>query len=148
DVIRATRVYGTPTPLALAEESLDDVAVTGLEIELDGLRPDLVPGRWVVVCGERVDLPVEAPGAELAMIAAVEQRVATIGEYAGAGTGAGSPAPERGDATTADRGLPGDSVHTFLRLSAPLEYAYRRSSVVIYGNVARATDGATKAEVL
>ncbi len=146
EVIRSARVYAVPTPLALADASLDDVDVADDLIELAELRPDLEPGRWVIVAGERTDLSVPVPGAELAMVASVEQRVATIGEYAP------KPVPTgKEDGQTPvnpDPELPGDTVHTFLRLSTPLAYRYRRASVVVHGNVTPASDGDSRTEVL
>ncbi len=44
--------------------------------------------------------------------------------------------------------LPGDKTHTTLLLSNDLAYCYKRDTVIIYGNVAHATHGETRAEVL
>ena len=81
--VRNTRVYAGSEKLELADEPMtDDVA--GDAIELDDLYEDLESGRWVIVAGERNDVP-DAAGkpvagvnaAELAMLAAVEQKVRT-----------------------------------------------------------------------
>jgi predicted phage baseplate assembly protein len=145
-VIRGTSVYTQSELLELADEPLDPVqeAVCGDEIELQSLYDGLAAGRWVLVSGERTDLvatapvseepdplglhgtdPVPVPGVpacELAMLAGVEQIV--------------------------DPTLPGDRVHTRLLLANPLAYCYKRDTVVIYGNVVRATHGETRVEVL
>jgi predicted phage baseplate assembly protein len=44
--------------------------------------------------------------------------------------------------------LPGDATHTFITLAKPLEYCYFRDTVVIYGNVVKATHGETRKEKL
>ncbi|WP_199439400.1 putative baseplate assembly protein [Umezawaea beigongshangensis] len=120
--IRDTTIYLRGDPLRLADEPvLDDVA--GGEIELAELHDGLAPGRWIVVSGERTDLPGSPAGVlgtELAMIAGVEQDL---------------------DART-----PGDTVHTTIALAAPLAHRYRRDTVRIRGNVVRATHGASRDE--
>lgn len=139
-VLRGTTVLVESEALAPAEESLDAEDVAGDLLELDGMHRDLEPGRWVVVSGERSDVPAGAPGeagagvpaAELSMIASVEHRQLLV-----------PTGPEQ-----SDRPLPGDPVHTFLRLAAPLAYPYLRPTVRVYGNVVRATHGETTEEVL
>ena len=44
--------------------------------------------------------------------------------------------------------LRGDKVHTFIQLADDLAYCYKRDTVKIYGNVAKATHGETRPEVL
>jgi hypothetical protein len=131
--VRTTRVFAGSERLELAEVPIDG-PVAGVAIELDGLYEDLEPGRWLVVTGERADLlgpdGTPLPGVqtgELVMLAAVEQRRRTQTD--------GTP-------------VAGDRVHTFLTLATPLAFAYRRTSVSIYGNVVRATHGETVQEVL
>jgi hypothetical protein len=125
DFLHGTVVYAQTEPLDLAEEPLDrDVA--GNEIELDGLYDGLEPGRWIIVQGERTDIIPDVAGvtaSELVMVAAVEQRLL-------------------------DPKLPGDTVHTRLKLANKLAYAYDASTVKIFGNVVKATHGQTVAEVL
>jgi predicted phage baseplate assembly protein len=158
-VLTGTTVLAAETPVVVADESIDALDIEGDELELEGVHVDLVPGRWVVVSGERVDpdllaaqdgdVAAVAPAAggsadpplprtgvlaaELSMIAAVEQRVVRV------------PSPDEPDDLI---DLPGDSVHTFLRLAAPLAYQYLRPSVTVYGNVVPASHGQTRAEVL
>ena len=107
-------------------------------IELDSLRSDLTSGRWLIVSGERTDVhdangkPI--PGildAEVVMLAAVTQEIKQVLDM---------------DDKLQD--LPGDKVHTFIRLANDLAYCYKRDTVTIYGNVAKATHGETRPEVL
>lgn len=152
-ILRGTSVLAADNTLTLGQESTDDDDVTGDVVELDGVHTDLVPGRWVIVTGERSDPEIVAaqdpghgqrqPGnaaagtgvrsSELAMIASVEHRVATV------------PCPHPGGG---EEDLPGDHLHTFLCLAVPLAYRYRRPTVTVYGNVVRATHGETRTEVL
>jgi predicted phage baseplate assembly protein len=103
----------------LAVPRLDPVA--GRRIELDQVMPDVEPGRPILITGSRYDLPEGTAGTsgELASIEAVEQ-------------GAGD----------------GDRVHTTLVLKDPLAHPYVRASVVVYGNVVAAHQGATVHEQL
>jgi predicted phage baseplate assembly protein len=121
--IRSVAVYAQSDRLALAEEPYD-ADIGGDAIELDDLYDGLKSGRWIVVSGERTDVASTrgVQASELAMVRAVEQSV------------------------TPD--LPGDRLHTFLQLSAPLAYTYKRATATIYGNVVRATHGETRNEVL
>lgn len=129
EALRQTVVFGVSEELPLAEVPIDDsigacAASDGpTEIELDGLYDGLDPGRWLIIVGER-DIPGTSgvAGAELAMLAGVSHRVADD--------------------------LPGDKLHTYLTLSTSLAYCYRRATLVIYGNVAKATHGETRREVL
>jgi hypothetical protein len=139
EVARRTTVYAAPAELALADEPIDPVLepVDSDEIELDGLYDGLEVGRRIIVSGERLieqqDRSLRGVegvrAAELAMIASVEHRPGR------APTEGGEP-------------LPGDRNHTVIRLAAPLAYTYRRDTAVIHGNVAAATHGETRNEVL
>ena len=121
--IRPTTVFVLSEPLKLALEPFDD-DICGDTIELQRLYPALQTGRWIIVEGERTDVPASGGvrTAELAMIAGVAQ---------------GSD-PVRLT----------DSVHTYLTLAKPLAYCYRRASATIHGNVAKATHGETRTEAL
>ena len=97
-----------------------------------------MPGRWLIVAGERTDVrdakgkPI--PGisdAEVVMLAAVTQEIKQV-------PGMRNKLQD----------LPGDKVHTFIRLANDLAYCYKRDTVTIYGNVAKATHGETRPEVL
>ena len=130
--------------LTRAEEQIED-DVCSDEIELDGLYDGLKSGRWLIVSGERSDIQfTEGAGqvktSELVMLAAVGNGKKTI-EAEAAST------PPGGD-TDIFQPLPDDKTHTFLKLSEPLAYCYRRDTVSIYANVTKATHGETRNEVL
>jgi predicted phage baseplate assembly protein len=121
--IRDATVYARGESLQLATDLVTD-DVGGDQIELAQAYDGLEPGRWIVVSGERTDIP-GTPGvqdSELSMIASVRQEV--------------------------DPALPGDTVHSTLTLAAPLGYTYRRSTVHVCANVVAATQGATVDEAL
>lgn len=74
EVLQGTVVYAQAEPLKLAEEPLDrDVA--GNTIELDELYAALNSGRWLIVSGERTDIPnvTGVVASELVMIAGATQ---------------------------------------------------------------------------
>ncbi|WP_162529336.1 putative baseplate assembly protein [Segeticoccus rhizosphaerae] len=110
-------------PLSLSDEPIPD-PVRGGEIALAQSYPGLMPGRRLVVTGERRDIPgvTGIVASELTMVGAVEQRI--------------------------DLTLPGDVTRPVLVLATPLAYEYVRDTVVIQGNVAAATQGETRSEVL
>jgi hypothetical protein len=147
NVIRRTVVFAQSELLPLAEEPLmDDVG--GGEIELAAFHDGLKSGRWLIVKGERTDV-VEVDfdgkeqvvpgiqGSELVMLSEVQHGIHVIDRDREATDDKHSPKP-----------LPGDRTHTFLKLAKELQYRYRRDTVVIYGNVAKATHGETRFEVL
>jgi hypothetical protein len=72
--IRQTVVYAQPELLELANEPLD-TDMEGETVELDGLYDGLEPGRWIVVSGNRTDVPNVAgvKASELVMVAGIEQ---------------------------------------------------------------------------
>ena len=74
DVLRQTVVYALTELLDLAEEPLD-IDIEGDTIELDGVYDGLESGRWIIVSGERTDIPNVSgvTASELVMIAGVEQ---------------------------------------------------------------------------
>ncbi|WP_225095821.1 putative baseplate assembly protein [Streptomyces sp. CoH27] len=119
--IRDTSVYARGESFRLADEPLTD-DVGGDLIDLAQLHQGLAPGRWIVVSGERTDIP-GTPGVHGSEPAMVLQAVQSV-----------------------DPALPGNTVRTTLMLTAPLAYRYKRSTVKIYGNVVRATQGATRDE--
>jgi len=130
--IRGTVVYAQSEELILAEAPIEDVVgigskLVGIEltnaanrIELNGLYDGLESGRWVIVSGERADIP-GVKSSELVMLLAVEQTF---------------------------RNLPNEKPHTTLVLANSLAYSYKRDTVTIYGNVVKATHGETRTEVL
>lgn len=142
-VIRQTRVLTGSEQLELALAPIDK-PVEGTDIELDGLFEGLEPGRWLIVEGERVDITdangLVIPGiggAELVMLDSVAHVRRTI--------------PIDGEVFP----LPGDTLHSVVAIKATtpdgkpgLAHIYKRDSVVIHGNVARATHGEARAEIL
>ncbi|MFC5148218.1 putative baseplate assembly protein [Streptomyces aureoversilis] len=116
-------VWAAGEPLAAAEVPVSS-DVMGREITLDDTREGLAPGRWLVVSGERTDVPYTTGvrGTELVMLGGVRQRT--------------------------DLARPGDRLHTTLVLTTELAYRYRRETVVIQGNVVPATAGESVEEVI
>ena len=135
EAIRRTVVYAQSEELTLAEEPIDPLLepVEGHEIELADLYDGLEIGRWLIVSGERADLPGTSgvAASELVMLDGVKQDKRKVP------IGTGDPID-----------LHGDRPHTFLQLSTPLAYTYKRDTVTIYGNVVKATHGETRNEVL
>jgi hypothetical protein len=148
DVVRGTAVFAQCEELALAEEPIEE-PLCGGEIELAGIYDGLQPGRWLIVSGERADVgevekdKVEAripgvPAAELVLLAGVRQDVSRRDAKGTEPDGTKElPAP-----------WPGERTHTTLPLAMPLAYCYKRDTVTVYGNVAHATHGETRFEVL
>ncbi|MEO7360528.1 MAG: putative baseplate assembly protein [Gemmatimonadaceae bacterium] len=132
DIIRRTTVLAGSELLELDEAPIDPPLCDGANaegLELAGVHTDLRAGRWVIVSGERTDIPGTSgiQGAELRMIAGVRQDVAR---------------DPRGDA------LAGEDMHTFITLATSLDHCYRRSAVTVWGNVVHATHGELRHEVL
>ncbi len=123
-LIRRTVVYVESDQLKLAEEPISDDVCRTDTIEMESLVDGLETGRWLIVSGERTDIPGTSgiKANELVMLAGVEQKF--------------------------DPALPGDKTHSFLRLAKALAYCYKRDTVTIYGNVVKATHGETRNEVL
>ena len=121
--LRSTLVYAQTERLNLIEEPVQD-AVQGQEIALARLYGGLEPGRWIILSGERADIPGVSgvTASELHMISGVRQ------DY--------------------DDSLPGDTTRTTLLLATPTAYAYQRAGLRIYGNVVKATHGETRRETL
>ncbi len=146
--VRGITIYAQNESLELADEDItEDVSAT--QVEVGGVYPGLNPGRWVIVSGERTDIP-DTEGvhdAELVMLASVTQDAQKTESpiYQQFET-ATHVVPEREIAT--HQLLPGDSVHTTLVFANPLAYTYKRDTVTIYGNVVMGTHGETREEVL
>jgi hypothetical protein len=122
-IIRRTKVYAQSELLTLADETIRE-DICGKEIELNDLYDGLQSGRWVIVSGERTDIPNTSriKASELVMLAGVNQSF--------------------------DETLPNDKVHSTLITANDLAYRYKRDTAVIYGNVVKATHGETRSEVL
>jgi len=128
NVLRAAQVWAQSVPLTLVEETMtDDVGSVGtdnLSIELAALHKELQSGRWIIVQGERSDI-ADVRGvvaAELMMVSSLVHGV--------------------------DPNLPGDKVHTTLQFATRSAFRYKRDTVVVHGNVVRATHGETRIELL
>jgi uncharacterized phage protein gp47/JayE len=119
---RAT-VWAQGEPLTVLGDPLT-ADIGGGAIELDRPYDGLRAGRWLIVSGERTDVPFTTGvrGSELAMVAGIRQRV--------------------------DPEVPGDTVHATLLLAADLAYTYRRDTVQVRANVVAATQGESRTEVL
>jgi hypothetical protein len=141
-VLRHTTVYGQEGSLPLADAPFDG-DVEGDLIELDGIYNGLQPGRWVVVAGERTDIPgtTGVTDAELVMVGGSDLLATSFLPGLDSSTGLVVP-------NAAQVALPGDSLHTVLRLANPLAFSYKRDTVKVYGNVADSTNGETRKEVL
>jgi Baseplate J-like protein len=136
--VRSTIVYAQSERLDLAEAPIEEdiglieddgeiIEGSGKTIELDGYFDGLEAGRWLVVSGERADIP-GVISSELMMLSDVSHGVRT---------------EESGSE------VPGDTIHTTLTLGEKgLAYRYRRDTVKINANVAKATNGETRQEIL
>ena len=133
--IRNAAIYAQSESLKLSEAPYDaDILKNNDVIDLDGLYDGLKSGRWVIISGERTDIPATSGvfASELAMVQSVKQDIVRI--------------PSQDGDTFID--LPGDKLHSYLVLSQKLAYSYKRASVTLYGNVVKATHGETRQEVL
>jgi predicted phage baseplate assembly protein len=121
--LRQTNVFVRGEALSVAEDPVPD-DVGGGEIELDRLYDGLTPGRWLVVSGERTDIPFTTgvSASELVMLGGVKQ--------------------------TVDPDSFGERTHTTLVLANDLAYTYRRATVTVLGNVVEATQGESRGAVL
>lgn len=122
-MLRSALVFAQSEPLTLAEAPII-TEVGGQAIELGDLYRELKSGRWVILSGERADIPgvTGVHASELLMISGLQHGY--------------------------DPELPGDKIHTTLQLATKTAFAYKRSSLAIFGNVVRATNGETRREVL
>ncbi len=130
DVARNTTVSAQSAQLDLAQEPMTD-NVAGQQIELGDLYGGLKSGRWLIVQGERADID-GVTGAELVMLDNVQQGVQQV------------PATD----TVPAHDLPGDTTHSFLQLSNPLSYQYKRETTTVSANVVQATHGQSRSEIL
>jgi hypothetical protein len=144
-ILRTTTIYAQSECLPLSEiptsESTGNQSDSGgstsqciLEgnatIELDSYYADLKSGQWLIISGERADVPGTSGirASELVMLAGVTQDAGKL--------------PDSTDP------IPDDKRHTFLQLARPLSFKYKCETVTISGNVVRATHGETRSETL
>ncbi|MGO1000996.1 putative baseplate assembly protein [Lysobacter sp. CA196] len=123
DELRKTWLHPQRRKLEMAQEPIVG-DVSGKELELGPLHEQLKSGRWVVVEGERSDIPGVrgVHESELLMVAGLVH---------------GS-----------DDTLPGDRPHTTLRLATKMAYTYYRDGLRIHANVVPASHGESRKEVL
>jgi hypothetical protein len=140
EALRANQIQVRATSLLIESEELtlgqqpvdrpvgrknpaDAIAESETRIEIDGVLDGLAPGRWVIARGERLIANTSGVfGAELAMIAAVEQET---------NVGAG-----------------GTPYSILVLANEGLAYEYKRSTVQILANVVPATNGESRAAIL
>lgn len=151
-VLRGTVVYAQSEQLDLAEEPLD-TDVEGDTIELDEVYDGFDSGRWIIVSGERTDIPnvTGVMASELVMISAVSQSVNAPNSSQSTALGnihVNEPVPRAGIPTSSPGPDTAQSLHTVLTLANKLAYSYDSNTVTIYGNVVKATNGQTQGEVL
>jgi predicted phage baseplate assembly protein len=126
--LRSVTVLAQSERLEPAEAPIENEDICGDSIELADFYGDLPVGRKLIVEGERNDIEGTSGirGAELVTLAGVDML------------------PPDGDPAA----YPGAHVHSRLQLATSLSYRYKRETVVVHGNVAEATHGETKHEVL
>lgn len=137
-LLRQTIVYTRAEELDLSEEPIIQPVCGGTDdlIELDGFYEGLEAGRWVVVSGEReIGGTSGVRFSELSMLSSVSQNIQMQSTVSNG----------NGKAPTL---LPGDKIHTFIKLAEQLAYCFKRDTVKIYGNVVLATHGETRTESL
>jgi predicted phage baseplate assembly protein len=125
DELRRTVVYTGSQLLELADEPMTD-PVCGPELELDGVYEGLRPGRLLAVSGDRSGLGV--PGVRHSEIA----RIADV----------------RHVHTLAGQRRAGQPNRTLVTLDRQLRFCLVRDTVTVAGNVAHATHGETRSEIL
>lgn len=131
-LLRDVIIYAQSEPLELAEEPIE-IDVQKDVIHLDRLYQGLEAGRWLIVSGERTDIP-RTKGvvvSERVMIAGIKHKIQKL------------------KVGNTEFGLTDDKIYTTIELANEgLAYTYKRDTVTIYGNVVKATHGETRQEVL
>jgi predicted phage baseplate assembly protein len=128
ETLQKTRIHGESVRHQLAQEPITEPLKTDTvdhrRIELAELYDELTSGRWVILSGERVDIPGVAGvrASELLMISEVVHGF--------------------------DDSLPDDPTHTTLRLATPSAHRYKRETLSVHANVVKATHGDTREETL
>jgi predicted phage baseplate assembly protein len=126
--LRHTLVYAQSEELKLVDAPITDpVQITeedaDVGIVLNGLYGEFPSGRWIVLSGERADIPNVSgvKGTELLMVSGLRQ---------------------------VEPAVAGETIHTALLLATETAYSYKRDTLTIYGNVVKATHGETTNETL
>ena len=128
NVVRETRVFLESEELSLAQAPVNmpvpESDTMKNQVIVNGLYDGLKSGRWMILSGERSDIEGVSglQASELVMLMSAEQIF--------------------------NETLPGDTYHTRLIFANDLAYSYKRETVAIYANVANATHGETRQEVL
>jgi hypothetical protein len=168
--IRGTTVFAQSEELELAEAPLDPIlnALCGGEIELDGFYSGLEAGHWLIITGERADVnftPSPPKKEETATDDVPAESSPPVNEHPARGHAAALESSVEGEEKPSVIGglkaaelvmlsgvrhnnPSGDKFSTTLLLANPLAYCYKLDTVIIYGNVAHATHGETRSEVL
>jgi hypothetical protein len=122
-LVRAASVHHELAQEPITEPLTTD-AIEDRDIELGALYDELTSGRWVILSGERVDIPGVSGvrASELLMISEVFHGY--------------------------DEHRAGDPIHTALRLATPSAHRYKRETLSIHANVVKATHGDTREETL
>jgi predicted phage baseplate assembly protein len=126
--LRSVLVRAASVRHELAQEPITEPlatdAIEDRDIELGGLYDELTSGRWVILSGERADIPGVSGirASELLMISEVFHGY--------------------------DAHRAGDPTHTALRLATPSAHRYKRETLSIHANVVKATHGDTREETL
>lgn len=147
-LLRNTLLYAQSEKLELDEEPIGEAVCGGTDdlIELDGVYDGLTAGRWVIVTGERTIAGTSSVRfSELAMLATVTQNVGS--QVRKSILSVGEAAFPTAFETTI-KASDGDQTRTFIMLANKLAYCFKRDTITIYGNVANATHGETRTEVL
>jgi hypothetical protein len=151
-LIRRTAVHFVSEELTLAEQVITSPVCGGDDwIEIDGLAPGLESGRWLLISGERADIAATSgvASSELVMLESARQYVEKVSH--GKGSANDDSKLTTGsveDKDTTASFLPGDKVHTYLKLAQPLRYCFKRDTIAINANVVNATHGETRQETL
>jgi hypothetical protein len=130
------RPYKEPLCVCTETGSDNDVSCAGkpTSLVLDGYYPGLEPGRRLIITGERSDLGGDSDGGAIGGVQASELVMITSVSH--------KTLEGDGFAST-------DTIHTYLTLAeSGLNHCYKRDTVLIFGNVAHATHGESRAEVL
>lgn len=141
---RGINVYAQSEALPLADLPVTgDVA--GDTVELNDIYNGLQSGNYVIVTGERTDIPntTGVIASELMTVQSVTQaahQTLPNGFLGTAGSSINPPPPLIP--------LPGDTIHTTLHFATGLVHTYKRSTVIISGNVVAATQGETQNQIL
>ncbi len=146
NAVRSTTVYAQPEELELAEEPIEFPICGGSNdlIELDGFYEDLESGRWVIVSGEReIQGTSGVRFSELAMLSSVTHDICYQEQTKITDNQEGEEIEVKELVGSED-----EKIHTFIKLAEDLNYCFKRDTITIYGNVAKATHGETRQEVL